>query len=663
MADDLNPEERARVLIDEQLARAGWHVCDRDQRDLVNYRGNAVREVIMDAGHGRADYLLYVDRKIVGVIEAKPVGTPLTGVQWQSAMYAAGLPEDLKDFAGLREDRLPFVFEASGSETQFTNGFDPSPRARKIFNFPKPETLARIIRAAEADPDAPTWRAKVQQMPQFGHYELRAAQFDAVANIEKSLAAQTHSRSLVQMATGAGKTRMAVTESYRLIKYGGVDRVLFLVDRNNLADQTLREFRDYATPNDGRRFTDLYNVDKLTSAGMIGSSKVVISTIQRVFSVLRGNEVAEDDDPDVDEFTPDVPVEAEYSPSLPPEAFDLIIVDECHRSIYGVWRSVLEYFDAHIIGLTATPTKQTYGFFQQNLVSEYTYPESVADGVNVDFEVFRIKTKISQQGSTIEAGTTVPKQDRRTREQRLEELVEDFEYQASQLDRDVTSKAQIRRVLETFWDRLFTEIFPGPFRCSEDVDLRQGRQPRRRDRHHRPTGVRQGQRLRCQDHLQRQRPQRSAAEVPQLPNASHRCHGRHDRHRHRRETHRVRVLHARRQVTHLLRTDEGPRRTHDQRRRFPNHHSPTPKTKERFVIIDAVGVTEHPYVDAAPLNRNKSLTLTQLMERVATFTITADETATPRLPPLPPRTSTHHPRTRRTRKNSPGFRSPPSPKT
>ena len=371
------------------------------------------------------------------------------------------LPEDLKDFAGLREDRLPFVFEASGSETQFTNGFDPSPRARKIFNFPKPETLARIIRDAETDPDAPTWRAKVQQMPQFGHYELRAAQFDAVANIEKSLAAQTHSRSLVQMATGAGKTRMAVTESYRLIKYGGVDRVLFLVDRNNLADQTLREFRDYTTPNDGRKFTDLYNVDKLTSAGMIGSSKVVISTIQRVFSALRGNEVAEDDDPDVDEFTPDAPIEADYSPSLPPEAFDLIIVDECHRSIYGVWRSVLEYFDAHILGLTATPTKQTYGFFQQNLVSEYTYPESVADGVNVDFEVFRIKTKISQQGSTIEAGTTVPKQDRRTREQRLEELDEDFEYQASQLDRDVTSKAQIRRVLETFWDRLFTEIFPG----------------------------------------------------------------------------------------------------------------------------------------------------------------------------------------------------------
>jgi type I restriction enzyme R subunit len=450
MAADLLPEERARVLIDDQLTQAGWYVCDRDQRGLINHRGNAVREVIMDAGHGRADYLLYVDRKIVGVIEAKPVGTPLVGVQWQSAMYAAGLPEDLTGHAVLHDGRLPFVFEASGSETQFTNGFDPSPRARKLFNFPKPETLARIMRDAEANPDAPTWRAKVQAMPPFDHYSLRPAQFDSVGNIEKSLAGQTHSRSLVQMATGAGKTRMAVTEAYRLIRYGGFDRVLFLVDRNNLGDQTLREFRDYTTPDDGRKFTDLYNVDMLTSAGMIGSSKVVISTIQRAFSVLRGNEVPEDDDPDLDEFTPPEPVQVEYSSSLPPESFDLVIVDECHRSIYRLWRGVLEYFDAHILGLTATPTKQTYGFFQQNLVSEYTYPESVADGVNVDFEVFRIKTKISEQGSTIDAGTTVPKQDRRTRAQRLEKLDEDFEYQTTQLDRDVTSKAQIRLVLETF---------------------------------------------------------------------------------------------------------------------------------------------------------------------------------------------------------------------
>jgi type I restriction enzyme, R subunit len=239
MADNRKPEDQARVLIDEQLTSAGWHVCDRNEIDLFNHQGNAVREVIMDAGHGRCDYLLYVDKQVVGVIEAKPVGTPLAGVQWQSAMYAEGLPAALRENAVLRNDRLPFVFEASGSETQYTNGFDPNPRARKVFNFPKPETLARIIRDAENNPDAPTWRGRVLSMPSYDDYDLRPASKVAVGAIEKSLAEQRYSRSLVQMATGAGKTRMAVTEAYRLIKFGGFNRILFLVDRKNLGDQTL----------------------------------------------------------------------------------------------------------------------------------------------------------------------------------------------------------------------------------------------------------------------------------------------------------------------------------------------------------------------------------------------------------------------------------------
>ncbi len=196
-------------------------------------------------------------------------------------------------------------------------------------------------------------------------YLCAPAQITAIKSVERSLAEQRFDRSLVQMATGAGKTFTAVTECYRLLKFGGFNRVLFLVDRNNLGDQTLREFRDYTTPDDGRKFTELYNVDKLTSAGMVGSSKVVISTIQRVYSVLRGRAVPDEDDPpDVDNAVPERPVEVSYCGDLPPEAFDLVIVDECHRSIYGVWRGVLEYFDSHIVGLTATPTKQTFGFFQ-----------------------------------------------------------------------------------------------------------------------------------------------------------------------------------------------------------------------------------------------------------------------------------------------------------
>ncbi len=279
--------------------------------------------------------------------------------------------------------------------------------------------------------------------------------------VERSLADQRYDPSLVQMATGAGKTYTSVTSCYRLLRWGGFRRVLFLVDRNNLADQTLREFQNYATPDDGRRFTELYNVDKLTGAGMVGSSHVVISTIQRVYAAMRGQPVPKDDDPGLDAALPDAPVEVVYTPELPPEAFDLIIVDEAHRSIYGVWRGVLEYFDAHVVGLTTTPVKQTFGFFRGNLVSEYTYAQSVADNVNVDFDVYRIKTEVTEQGATIDAGATVPVKDRRTRVQRYQTLDDDLAYTPGQLDRAVTARSQIRLVLETYRDRLYTEIFAG----------------------------------------------------------------------------------------------------------------------------------------------------------------------------------------------------------
>ena len=274
----LPAETRARVRIDQQLTQAGWKVQDKKDLNLFAGQGVAVREVVMKPGHGRVDYLLYVDKAVVGVIEAKPMGTPLSGVEWQSAMYADGLPADVRLAAKTRDGRLPFVFEASGVETHFTNGFDPEPRARLIFNFPKPATLARILRDADAAPERPTWRAKVRNLPPLDADPLRPAQVEAINGVEKSLADQHFDRSLVQMATGAGKTYTAVTESYRLLKHGGFNRILFLVDRNNLADQTLAEFQNYRTPDDGRRFTELYNVTKLSSAGLLGSTKVTIST-------------------------------------------------------------------------------------------------------------------------------------------------------------------------------------------------------------------------------------------------------------------------------------------------------------------------------------------------------------------------------------------------
>ncbi|HEY3549415.1 MAG TPA: DEAD/DEAH box helicase family protein [Propionicimonas sp.] len=623
----LPAEARARALIDQQLTAAGWVVQDRKDLNLFAGDGQAVREAVMAPGHGRADYLLYVDKKVVGAIEAKPEGTPLSGVEWQSAMYATGLPEFDRSRAVEVGGRLPFVFEASGSETHFTNGFDPEPRARLLRGgFPQPATLARIVRAADDDPDNPTWRAKVRHLPPLDINGLRDAQVDAIRGVERSLAAQQHSRSLVQMATGAGKTYTAVTLAYRLLKFGGFNRVLFLVDRRTLGEQAKSEFMNYRTPDDGRRFTEIYPVDMLTSAGMLASTSVAISTIQRVYKVLSGGEAPDYDDPALDGWTPDAPVTVNYSPALPPEAFDLIVVDEAHRSIYGSWRAVLEYFDAHVVGLTATPGKQTLGFFEQNLVAEYTYPRSVADGVNVDFDVYRIRTQVTEQGASIEAGTTVPVVDRRTRRQRYETLDEDLDYTAPQLDRAVTARGQIRLVLETFRDRLFTEIFPGrsvvpktlifakdDAHAEEVVTLVREVFGKGNDFAAKitytatdPKGELQA--LRTSPAL------RVAVTVDMIATGTD-----------------VKPL----ECVFFLRDVQSARYFEQMRGRGVRTITPadfqavTPDAAEktRFVLVDAVGVTEHSFVDP-PLDRIKSVSLKQLLDRAATLTLTEAETAT-----------------------------------
>ena len=624
--DRLAAEARARVLIDQQLSQAGWQVQDKRDLNLFARQGIAVREMVMKAGHGRVDYLLYVDKAVVGVIEAKPMGTPLSGVEWQSAMYAEGLPADVRLAAKTRDGRLPFVFEASGTETHFTNGFDPDPRARLIFNVPRPETLARLLREADDAPDAPTWRARVRNLPTLDAAGLRPAQIEAITGIEASLAAQHCDRSLVQMATGAGKTYTAVTEAYRLLKFGGFNRILFLVDRNNLADQTLGEFQNYRTPDDGRRFTELYNVAKLSRAGLLGSTNVVVSTIQRVFTFIKNGEVSEVDDPEIDDYVPDVPVTVGYSATLPPETFDLVIVDEAHRSIYGVWRGVLEYFEAHIVGLTATPGKQTFGFFKQNLVSEYTYPESVADGVNVDFDVYRIRTEISEQGSRIEAGTIVPKVNRQTRAQRLEALDDDLDYGAGQLDRSVTATDQIRTVLEAFRDRLFTEIFPGRSTLPKTLIFA-------KDDNHAEEIVTQVREIfgkgndfaakitysardpKGQLQAFRTSPTlRIAVTVDMIATGTD-----------------VKPL----ECVFFMRDVRSAQYFEQMKGRGARTISPadfqavTPdaETKTRFVIVDAVGVTEHPFVEP-PLNRDKSVPLKKLLQKAAMLTLTEDEAAT-----------------------------------
>jgi type I restriction enzyme R subunit len=456
--DYLAREARARKEIDKQLAATGWLIQSQNALKLDAGLGVAVREFALEKGHGRVDYLLFLNGQPAGVIEAKPEGTTLVEVERQSSKYVEGLPDWMKPPVY----PLPFIYESTGAETRFTNWYDPDARSRRVFTFHQPETLAEWSRQITADHEHPTLLARIRAMPELDETGLWGKQATAIRNVESSLA-QNRPRSLIQMATGSGKTFTAATICYRLIKHANAKRILFLVDRSNLGKQTKLEFDKFSIPETKRKFPAEYNVQHLTSNTVDNTSRVCISTVQRIFSILKGDKEMDEelDQKSIYELPVLAPVEVLYNQALPPDTFDFIIIDECHRSIYGLWRQVLEYFDARLIGLTATPTKQTFGFFQQNLVMEYSHDMAVADGVNVDFTVYKIETAITKSGSTIESGDYAGFRDRQTRKVRWNAVDEPVTYSQRQLDRDVVAVDQIRTVIETFRDKLFTELFPG----------------------------------------------------------------------------------------------------------------------------------------------------------------------------------------------------------
>jgi type I restriction enzyme, R subunit len=450
----MTPEQKARREIDRQLAQCGWQVQDYRQMNIFAAQGVAVREFPLTTGS--ADYLLYVDAKVIGVVEAKPEGFTLTGVETQSDKYLKGLPPTLPAY----RRPIPFAYESTGKITQFTNGLEPDARSREVFTFHRPEELLRLV-GLESQ-----LRGALRSMPPLNNEKLWEVQVEAITSLEKSLAAN-RPRALIQMATGSGKTFTAVNANYRLTKFAGAKRVLFLVDRANLGRQTFNEFQQFISPVTGYKFTDEFNVQHLRSNTIDPVGRVCITTIQRLYSMLKGEPEFAEENEEQSMFEAESPLIKEplpvvYNSAIPPETFDVIIVDECHRSIYNLWRQVLEYFDAFLIGLTATPTKQTIGFFNNNLVMEYGHEKAVADHVNVGFDVYRIETQITKQGAVLvkEPGKFVPHRDRRTREVRYKELDDDLTYTAEDLNRDVVAEDQIRLVIRTFRDKLFTEIFP-----------------------------------------------------------------------------------------------------------------------------------------------------------------------------------------------------------
>lgn len=458
-AFQLFPEEQARQKIDLLLSAAGWIVQSKNEFDRTASLGVAVRE--FQTQSGPCDYLLFIDGKAAGVIEAKAAGATLSGVSMQADRYTLTLPPHVKCWGS----PLPLRYESNGEEVQFCDDRDPAPRSRQVFAFHTPQALLAWLG------ETSTLRARLREMwtnnsCALSTEQLRACQVEAVTGLEASLAAD-HPRALIQMATGAGKTFTACTFSWRLLKYAGARRILFLVDRANLGEQTLKEYQNYQPPHAAGRFTDIYNVQHLHGKVIAPDAKVVISTVQRLYSLLQGENIEDEeldarDERSAFETWRDCqrdPLPVTYNPAIPIETFDIIVVDECHRSIYGLWRQVLEYFDAHIIGLTATPTSHTLGFFNKNLVSEYPYERSVLDGVNMGYEIYRIRTEVGEDGGKIPSGFITRVRDKRTRALRYQELDEDLEYAPAQLDRSVTVPGQIRTVIRQFRDALFTELF------------------------------------------------------------------------------------------------------------------------------------------------------------------------------------------------------------
>jgi type I restriction enzyme, R subunit len=443
------PEQIARDNIDAQLRKCGWLVQKKSEINLAVNDGIAVREYQTDVGP--ADYVLFLDKKPVGVIEAKAadLGYQLTTVEEQSTDYAKA------KLKYLNNDPLPFVYESTGELTRFTDYRDNKPRSRAVFTFHRPETFRIWLKQDD------TLRNKLQLLPDLPTAVLRDCQINAIVNLEESFKLNKP-KALIQMATGSGKTFTAITFIYRLLKFTNARRILFLVDTRNLGEQAEQEFLAYVPNDDNRLFTELYGVHRLKAPTIPQDSHVYISTIQRLYSVLRGREMDESADlqnPNEMAWQPKEPAPVEYNPRLPIEFFDFIVIDECHRSIYNLWKQVLEYFDAFEIGLTATPDNRTFGYFNQNIVSEYTHEQAVIDGVNVGFNNYLIETKITKHGAKLDMGEFVDHREKLSRKKRWLQLDEEVQYDDRRLDKDVVNPNQIRLIAQTFRDHLLA-MFP-----------------------------------------------------------------------------------------------------------------------------------------------------------------------------------------------------------
>lgn len=446
----MTPEGKARIKIDKMFEDAGWKVIGRDDYSPAQ-SAVAIREGLLE-GNREADYFLFVDGMAVAVLEAKREETDVSSdkVCEQASLYARSVPNYYKAFSR----PLPIIYQSNGETTYYRDfrNSDGSSDMVELNRIHSPKEIVRMLHINSVFAGLPTLKRK----------GLRDCQYEAISELENSFRTGQN-RALIVLATGAGKTYTACLAAYRFLAYTPMKRILFLVDRNNLGKQAEGEFGMFRLTENGDPFNTIYTVNRLRSSHIPSDSNVVISTIQRLFSLLKGEEITDTDDDDEDTATGEVQLPSKLT--LPPDFFDVIIIDECHRSIYGNWKKVLDYFSsARLIGLTATPVPETMAFFNNNRVVNYTLERSIVDGVNVDCRIYRIKTEATENGGAIRKGDVLRRETRYTGKVETVKNEETKNYTKEELNRSVVNPAQIKLVLETFRDAVYTELFTDPQR-------------------------------------------------------------------------------------------------------------------------------------------------------------------------------------------------------
>ena len=439
------PEEKARIKID-QWFYDGWEVVNRDQYTPTS-TAVAIREGLLK-GNLEADYFLFINGKAVGVLEAKREEVDVSSgiVSDQVVTYAKNIPQYYQAY----QRPLPLLYKSNGKIVLFKDYRDNDSDFEEINRIHTPWEIVKVLGIDDPFAGLPTLRSK----------RLRDCQYEAVTELEKSFRIGQN-RALMVLATGAGKTYTACLTAYRMLAYTPMRRVLFLVDRNNLGKQAETEFGTFRLTDNGEAFNMIYTVNRLKSAKVPIDSNVVISTIQRLFSLLKGEEISDNEEDE--EYDEEQEIVLPGHPNLPHDFFDLIIIDECHRSIYGNWRKVLEYFDtARLLGLTATPVPETMAFFNNNRIVNYTLEKSILDGVNVDCRIYRIKTKATEEGGAIMEGDRLKVETRYTGEVKQVSNKETKNYTKEELNRSIINPAQIKLILNTYRDIVYTELFNDP---------------------------------------------------------------------------------------------------------------------------------------------------------------------------------------------------------